>query len=822
MANHKSPLKCSDIFLVTFDFFFLTINTKQHKSSRVVKSRRESEPTPMSKRELAQIIEQQEWHDPRMWESNGEGVLVRKKKTKYFCDKRDDSDFGEKNKKVTKSMERISNESTATRTTRRTKRTTGKQEETTLAETTTTSGKDDGDEGNERADALDSKEEDDDDDDDDPSSQRDKERKKYVSTENTTTEDSGGKKNEEDAPEEKEKKGEEKEDEEEAVKGVLPSFVEPTPTKAAEKQRKQGKPQYLKPLPTCFYCKTNSHRVEANTLSLDHCNAFINDVNSKPINAIKFKFMDGTIERLAVERALIKEVSSCVTNSKEENNVHGPVTGAEVVELNQRVATVLEPVAKQKPKQPVAAARVSYTEKLKELQTKQHAQYVASDGMGIFDAAALLSSFSHGMQDPSGKKSGRRKRKGSIGSGSSIEKEEPPSPSAVDDNTTVGEPEVKLKYTKKERIKKQNGALSSGSAAERKRKYEESIQTFLKLTSVGGQTNEPDEPVKTSARDKANSRSRVETDALTLFSGGKWRMVQKEGMAEVKGAAQVECEVHTLKDSGEGTSYAEALEKSKAEKEARDVAKESNRNENREERGEKAKAITMRTKEEHESFVSTETKTDHVAAVLKPKRRRFANNPSFGITRAMIEQRFHMPLAEAAKECGVGRTTFKRVLRSHGIERWPSQSIYNRAVTKKAIQTLLSLPMSTMETNLKAQTLDVPNANTASHGELRDQDQKKQLESKVSNGTFAKNSNGVEEKNPPPSTPSDSKNTRDLVDGAVAISPDTSKLNRDEEEIEEDATMPLQANQNIVTLADISPTGLGVALNKGTSLARNE
>ena len=87
MANHKSPLKCSDIFLVTFDFFFLTINTKQHKSSRVVKSRRESEPTPMSKRELAQIIEQQEWHDPRMWESNGDGVLVRKKKKKKKSNK---------------------------------------------------------------------------------------------------------------------------------------------------------------------------------------------------------------------------------------------------------------------------------------------------------------------------------------------------------------------------------------------------------------------------------------------------------------------------------------------------------------------------------------------------------------------------------------------------------------------------------------------------------------------------------------------------------------------------------------------------------------
>ena len=47
-------------------------------------------------------------------------------------------------------------------------------------------------------------------------------------------------------------------------------------------------------------------------------------------------------------------------NSKEENNVHGPMTGAEVVELNQGVVTVPELVAKQKPKQPVAAARVSH------------------------------------------------------------------------------------------------------------------------------------------------------------------------------------------------------------------------------------------------------------------------------------------------------------------------------------------------------------------------------------------------------------------------------------------------------------------------------
>merc|ERR1711861_101596 len=71
--------------------------------------------TTMSKRELAQIIEQQEWRDPRMWESNGDGVLVRKKKkkksnkeTNYLCDviSRDDDD-SDCNNKVTKSTERI-------------------------------------------------------------------------------------------------------------------------------------------------------------------------------------------------------------------------------------------------------------------------------------------------------------------------------------------------------------------------------------------------------------------------------------------------------------------------------------------------------------------------------------------------------------------------------------------------------------------------------------------------------------------------------------------------------------------------------------------
>ena len=120
--------------------------------------------------------------------------------------------------------------------------------------------------------------------------------KKYVSTENTT-EDSGGKKNGRWNGMRRRRKKKEKEDEE-AVNGVLPSFVflNHTPFKAAKSNKAET--SISKAATTCFYCKTNSHRVEANTLSLDHCNAFINDVNLKPINAIKFKFMDGTIERL--------------------------------------------------------------------------------------------------------------------------------------------------------------------------------------------------------------------------------------------------------------------------------------------------------------------------------------------------------------------------------------------------------------------------------------------------------------------------------------------------------------------------------------------
>ena len=79
---------------------------------------------------------------------------------------------------------------------------------------------------------------------------------------------------------------------------------------------------------------------------------------------------------------------------KEENNVHGPVTGAEVVELNQRVATVLEPVAKAKTKATSGCCKgFVHMKNSKSYKQNSTRQYVASDGMGIFDAAALLGFF---------------------------------------------------------------------------------------------------------------------------------------------------------------------------------------------------------------------------------------------------------------------------------------------------------------------------------------------------------------------------------------------------------------------------------------------
>lgn len=662
-----------------------------------------------------------------------------------------------------------------------------------------------------------------------------------------------------------------------AVKKVspptLPTLVDHV--KALEEGREEL--PILKPiLPVCFYCKTNSHCVETNGMSsLVECGRFAEDVNTKPMYAITSRFAEGTKERLAVEHALVNGLSSFgKTKSKEEKFAHGTVTGAEEYEMEQKltrpsshtptgvvIQDVAEKVAekKQHRKKPAAEKKQSYTAKLQEFKRIRQVNQDNED-LGLFDAAATLSSFSIGMKTVSGNKSS--------GSGGSIKKMKNPStPSVADDNNAAVAEEGKIEYTKTGRIKKAKKKYKKSlvgtldHASERKRKYKEGVENFLKLATIRAHMKEPDDP--NFLHRPASLRTKVEPDALTLFSGGKWRLVQGEDMAQANEAMQEES---ARQPPEENLSYEEALQRSKAEKEAKVLATQKGHEEDKKEDDEKSnplredanlgakdmmekrgiqtageyaaveskeddatsknpleeesakvrkvtddlppgtKNVTKpTTREDHtlQTMVSTETKTtkssgskskystegmkfqrvdappDYEKPILQPKRKRFANNPSFGITRAMIEQRFHMPLREAAKEVGVGRTTFKRVLRLHGIERWPSQSLNAKKLTMKTITSLMSLPMSRMENNLDAQTLDSPSMNATLEDKERDEEQKKQMES-LSNGIFTKNSNGTNGEGRPkiPNIALNNNNIMNLIlNGAAAgISPEKSNL----------------------------------------------
>ena len=662
-----------------------------------------------------------------------------------------------------------------------------------------------------------------------------------------------------------------------AVKKVspptLPTLVDHV--KALEEGREEL-PILKSFLPVCFYCKTNSHCVETNGMSsLVECGRFAEDVNTKPIYAITSRFAEGTKERLAVEHALVHELSSFgKTKSKEEKFAHGTVTGAEEYEMEQKltrpsshtptgvvIQDVAEKVAekKQHRKKPAAEKKQSYTAKLQEFKRIRQVNQDNED-LGLFDAAATLSSFSIGMKTVSGNKSS--------GSGGSIKKMKNPStPSAADDNNAAVAEEGKIEYTKTGRIKKAKKKYKKSlvgtldPASERKRNYKEGVENFLKLATIRAHMKEPDYP--NFLHRPASLRTKVEPDALTLFSGGKWRLVQGEDMAQANEAMQEES---ARQPPEENLSYEEALQRSKAEKEAKVLATQKGHEEDKKEDDEKSnplredtnlgakdmmekrgiqtageyaaveskeddatsknpleeesakvrkvtdddlppgtKNVTKpRTREDRplQTMVSTDTKTtkssgskskystegmkfqrvdappDYEKPILQPKRKRFANNPSFGITRAMIEQRFHMPLREAAKELGVGRTTFKRVLRLHGIERWPSQSLNAKKLTMKTITSLMSLPMSRMENNLDAQTLDSPSMNATLEDKERDEEQKKQMES-LSNGIFTKNSNGTDGEGRPkiPNIALNNNIMNFMLNGAAAgISPEKSNL----------------------------------------------
>jgi len=631
------------------------------------------------------------------------------------------------------------------------------------------------------------------------------------------------------------------------------------PVPSLVKQVEGGQePQTLKPMPMCFYCKTYAHCVDTTTpWSLTDCNAFAEDVNTKPMNAIKLRFEEGTEERLAVEQALMRELSSCGgTKSKEEKLMHGSVTGAKECEIEQKMVplpstnhppaagVVIEDaaVANKQLEQPMTGKQ-SYMAKLQEIKRIQQMTQ-NNEELGLFDAAATLSSFSNGVKKPVSVKT----------------------PSAAADDNAAASKEDKKEYTKIGKVKKakkQGFTAVLGTADERKKKHKEGIENFLRLATIRAHMKEPDEPKY--IHREASLRTKVEPDSLTLFSGGKWRLVQGEEMAQTEKASQ---DKSSKQPSDENTSYEEALRRIKAAKEAKMLELRKIRTGSKEGEGDETnalrenanpaaedlekeviqmaeanaavemkeegtsknpleelakvrkvtdtlkpgtKTVTIPTREDRlqlQTMISSETKTttssgkaskysteglkfqriepppDYETPILKPKRKRFAKNPSFGITRAMIEQRFHMPLREAAKELKVGRTTFKRVLRLHGIERWPSQSLNAKQLTMKTITSLMSLPMARMDKNLTAQTLDSPNMNTSKADEERDQEQKKQMES-LSNGIFAKNANHTKrglfstEGGLPrvQNIAIDNNNIMNLVlNGKTGVSPEQSKL----------------------------------------------
>lgn len=45
------------------------------------------------------------------------------------------------------------------------------------------------------------------------------------------------------------------------------------------------------------------------------------------------------------------------------------------------------------------------------------------------------------------------------------------------------------------------------------------------------------------------------------------------------------------------------------------------------------------------------------------------------ITKQVLEDHYHLPMAEVAKKMGVCLTYFKKVCRRHGVKRWPFRQV---------------------------------------------------------------------------------------------------------------------------------------------------
>jgi len=448
----------------------------------------------------------------------------------------------------------------------------------------------------------------------------------------------------------------------------------------------------------CFYCETSHHFVpETLVLCANVCPEFLNDVATKPLHAIKAKFPEGSRERVAVESALLQEISGDHNCGTQSLSLGQKTVSKSLNQINDVMDAQYRPGGEMQDFHYKQEEMDEFKKTLKSLKGFSN----VDDALGIYDAAATLSNFSKEISKSTKNSNGKTfSRDKSTLHDNFINSSKPP---------PRGEESVQ--YHKNG---KKNGLnpYTHSAEKERKKKYKEDVKNVPKLATAQtletGKTNLP-----LQAQQEASTLiTKVEPNAaLTLFSGGKWRLVEAEEVDDVqkaldeKRARQVGEKVLFPRDLHyEDEEEDEPNKLSDSKKRQLPVSVKDATTLNHEISNNPAKKTKKKTNSKQSwgskhsiegmKLERVDPPVDGDNPILQPKRARFASNPSFGITRAMIEARFHMPLREAAAELNVGRTTFKRVLRLHGIERWPSQSLNAKQLTLKTITSLMSLPMA--------------------------------------------------------------------------------------------------------------------------------
>ena len=448
----------------------------------------------------------------------------------------------------------------------------------------------------------------------------------------------------------------------------------------------------------CFYCETSHHFVpETLVLCANVCPEFLNDVSTKPLHAIKAKFPEGSRERVAVESALLQEISGDHNCGTQSLSLGQKTVSKSLNQVNDVMDAQYRPGGEMQDFHYKQEEMDEFKKTLKSLKGFSK----VDDALGIYDAAATLSNFSKEISKSTKNSNGKTfSRDKSTLRDNFINSSKPP---------PRGEESVQYRKNGKK-----NGLnpYTHSAEKERKKKYKEDVKNVPKLATAQtletGKTNLP-----LQAQQEASTLiTKVEPNAaLTLFSGGKWRLVEAEEVDDVqkaldeKRARQVGEKVLFPRDLHyEDEEEDEPNKLSDSKKRQLPVSVKDATTLNHEISNNPAKKTKKKTNSKQSwgskhsiegmELERVDPPVDGDNPILQPKRARFASNPSFGITRAMIEARFHMPLREAAAELNVGRTTFKRVLRLHGIERWPSQSLNAKQLTLKTITSLMSLPMA--------------------------------------------------------------------------------------------------------------------------------